>query len=63
MQFTRVNSDDHLYICLLCPQILVLKLTVTGYPNSIFYVLLDGTTPVDCPIVCKFYDLVGKGYI
>ena len=44
MRFARVSSDDHQYICLLWPQILALKLTGTGYPNSRLYGLSDRTT-------------------
>ena len=57
-RFARVNSDDHQHIGLLCPQILVLKLTGTGDPNSIFYVLSDETTLVYFLIMCKFYNSV-----
>ena len=41
------------YMCLLQPQILVIKLTRPGDPNSRLYVLSDGTTPVDFPIMCE----------
>ena len=48
----------HPNICLLWPQILILKLTGPGNPNSrLLYGLSDGTTPVDFPIMCNFYDL------
>ena len=40
------------------PQLLVLKLTVPGCPNSKLYVLSDGTTPVEFPIMCELYDAV-----
>ena len=56
----RVNSYDHLHICLLWPQFLVLKLTVPVYHNSRLYVLSDGITPVDSLIMCKSYNLVLK---
>ena len=56
----RVNSDDHLHICLLWPKISVLKLTRPGEPNSRLYVLSDGTTPVNSLIMCEFYDSIKK---
>ena len=59
----RINSDVHLLIFLLLPEILSLKLTRPGDPNSILYVLSDGTTPVNFFIRCEFYNSVKKGLL
>ena len=56
--FARVNSNDHQHICLSWPQILVLKLTRPRDPNSRLYVISYGTTPVDYPNMCGFYNSV-----
>ena len=59
----RVNLDEHLHICLLWTKKLGLKLTGPGEPNSKLYVLSGGTTPVDFPIMCEFYESFEKGSI
>ena len=61
MQFVRVNLDDHLHICLLWLQILVLKLNGPRDPNSRLYGISDGTTPVNFPIRCDFTIRLNKG--
>ena len=61
--FVRVNSDDHLCICLLWSQILVLKLSPPKNPNIWLYMLLYGTTQVDFPITWKIYESFEKGSI
>ena len=64
-RFARVNSDDPQHIFLLWRQILVLKFTVPGCPNSRLYVLPEGITPVDFSIMCElclfrpFYAQIG----
>ena len=45
----------------LVTSILALNLTGPGDPNSILYVLSDGTTPVNFHIMCELYDSVKIG--